>query len=150
MITVCIYELRNAMRTVQKNFEISSLGTQHTIPDMTKEVIHLAKALEDNRIQSYVEHWETNQYINPNRDLLEDGSKYPDTRGAYQVFRKDPRIVENLGQVEGTVGDSADAQEESEMVEQDDYEVTVDDLTVDDEEPYGDLDNIMTFIEAIE
>ncbi|KAE9393457.1 hypothetical protein BT96DRAFT_959055 [Gymnopus androsaceus JB14] len=131
MITVCIYELRNAMRTVQKNFEISSFGTQHTIPDMTKEVMYLVQALKDNRIQSYVENRETNQYIDPKRDLLEDGSK-------------------NLGQVEATVGDSAEAQEESEATERDDYEITLEDLAVDNEEPYGDFDNIMSFIDAMD
>ncbi|KAE9390679.1 hypothetical protein BT96DRAFT_1063542 [Gymnopus androsaceus JB14] len=151
MITVCIQELRNAMQTVQKNFEISSFGTQHTIPDMTKEVEHLVQALKDNQIQSYVENRETNQYIDSRCDLLEDGSKYPDTRGAYRAFRKDSRIIENLGQVEATVGDSADAREQSEeAAERDNYEVTVEDLAIDDEEPYGDLDNIMSFIDAMD
>lgn len=147
MITVCIYELRNAMRTVQKHFEIPGFGTKHTVPDMSKEIDHLSKALEDNEIQSYVLNRDTNQYIDGRRDLLGEGSKYADTRTAFQAFRKDSRIAENLGQVEPTIGDSGSTMNGDRETNVETYEITQEDLEADEEEPYEYLNNIMSIVD---
>lgn len=152
MITVCIFELRNAMCTVQKNFEINSLGTKHALPDLSKEIAHLSVALQDNKKQSYTEGREANEHIQPVRDLLGEGSKYPDTCGAFHTFKKDNRVVENLGQVDPAVGDTGEAQDNAILDQQgtEDYEVTPEDLAIDDEEPYGGMDSIMSFINEMD
>ncbi|KAJ7506277.1 hypothetical protein B0H11DRAFT_1904160 [Mycena galericulata] len=142
MITVCIFTLRDTMRTVQKTFKITGYGERHTVPDMTKEIQTLADALAEEKIQEYVLNRPANDPTDPNavtpvRDLLEEGSKYADTRNAFKRFTKEKRRAENLGFVDAEAGGDDDAIEE-EDVERDDYEVTGDDLGMDDEEPYAD------------
>ncbi|KAJ7448400.1 hypothetical protein FB451DRAFT_1053929 [Mycena latifolia] len=45
MITVCIFTLRDAMRTVQTAFKIPAYGEKHKTPEITAEVATLANAL---------------------------------------------------------------------------------------------------------
>ncbi|KAJ6592734.1 hypothetical protein B0H19DRAFT_1245565 [Mycena capillaripes] len=144
MITVCIFTLRDTMRTVQKTFNITSYGERHTVPDMTEEVQTLADALKDEQLQEYVVNRPANDptdstSVKPVRDLLEEGSKYADTRGAFKKFTKEERKAENLGFVDGTVDDSTDHVDDGEdSGMEEDYQVTGDDLGIDDEEPYAD------------
>ncbi|KAJ7762285.1 hypothetical protein DFH07DRAFT_739385 [Mycena maculata] len=143
MITVCIFTLRDTMRTVQKTFKITGYGERHTVPDMSKEIQTLADALAEEKIQEYVGDRLANDPANPNsvtpvRDLLEEGAKYADTRSAFKKFTKEQRKAENLGFVDAEGGDRNDDAVEDEIVERDDYEVTEDDLGMDDEEPYAD------------
>ncbi|KAF7369548.1 hypothetical protein MVEN_00284700 [Mycena venus] len=133
MITVCIFTLRDTMRTVQKTFKITRYGERHTMPDMTKEAQVIADALRDERLQEYVANRPANDptdstAVTPVRDLLEEGSKYPDTRGAFKKFTKEEKRAENLGEDVGM---------------DDDYDVTAEDLGVDDEEAYTDADAMM-------
>ena len=44
MITVCIFTLRDAMRTVQAAFKITKYGTKHTVLNMSEEVQIVADA----------------------------------------------------------------------------------------------------------
>ncbi|KAF8827077.1 hypothetical protein HHX47_DHR5001104 [Lentinula edodes] len=135
MVTVCIFELRNAMHTVQHAFNISSLGTKHTIPDMTQDINILATALEENKIQVYIMNRPSNEFIDPVRDLL------------------DHRIPVNLGFVEPTVGDGASGEPEEEgELYQEEYETSREDLAVDEEEEYDKMDdafeNMVTFMSS--
>ncbi|KAJ3858146.1 hypothetical protein EV359DRAFT_69240, partial [Lentinula novae-zelandiae] len=128
MITPIIFELRSAMSTVQKAFEISSLSTKHTIPDKSKEVHRLSDALADENIQTFVPNRASNEGKKAVRDLFEEGSKYPNQKGAFKIFRKDARKAENLGFVESVVGDASDIEEESDERPDEDYEITLQDL----------------------
>ncbi|THV04154.1 hypothetical protein K435DRAFT_851149 [Dendrothele bispora CBS 962.96] len=155
MITICIFELRNAMRTVQNSFKISSLGVSHTIPDMSKEIETLAKALEVNKVQEYVKDRPENNVVKPVRDLLEEGARYPNTYKAFGKFREDRRTAVNLGMVDPTTEDatSADPGPADEELESWDYETqeyTEDDLWQDEEEPYEMLDRLRRFINTVE
>ncbi|KAJ7731953.1 hypothetical protein B0H14DRAFT_2639941 [Mycena olivaceomarginata] len=39
-ITVCIFALHDAMKTVHATFKIPDYGTKHTVPDMQNEILH--------------------------------------------------------------------------------------------------------------
>ncbi|KAF7360457.1 hypothetical protein MVEN_00776100 [Mycena venus] len=149
MITVCIFTLRDTMRTVQKTFKITRYGERHTMPDMTKEVQVIADALRDERLQEYVANRPANDptdstAVTPVRDLLEEGSKYPDTRGAFKKFTKEEKRAENLGFVDVGIVETMDNGDEGEDVGMDDdYDVTAEDLGVDNEEAYTDADAMM-------
>ncbi|KAJ7845679.1 hypothetical protein B0H13DRAFT_1647196, partial [Mycena leptocephala] len=144
MITVCIFTLRDTMRTVQKTFNIPGYGELHTVPDMTNEVQMLVDALKDERLQEYVANRPANDptdstSVSPVRDLLEEGSKYADTRGAFKKFTKESRRAENLGCLDGLMENSTDdVHGDEDSGTEEDYEVTGDDLGIDDEEPYAD------------
>ncbi|KAJ6631959.1 hypothetical protein B0H10DRAFT_1901500 [Mycena sp. CBHHK59/15] len=122
MITVCIFTLRDTMRMVQT----------------------LADALKDEKLQEYVLNRPANDAtdstaVTPVRDLLEEGAKYADTRGAFKKFTKEARRAENLGFVDSPVADSMNDSGDGEASGmEEDYEVTGDDLGIDDEEPYAD------------
>ncbi|KAJ7479459.1 hypothetical protein B0H11DRAFT_2423691 [Mycena galericulata] len=134
MITVCIFTLRDTMRTVQKTFKITGYGERHTVPDMSKEIQTLADALAEEKIQEYVVDRPANDPTDPNTE----GSRYADTRSAFKRFTKEKRRAENLGFVNAEAGAPDDDVMEEEDAERDDYEVTGDDLGMDDEEPYAD------------
>lgn len=120
------------MRTVQQAFNISSLGTSHTIPEISKEVQILTEALEENKIQEYTIDWPLNEHIKPVRDLLEQGSQYPDSRSAFHMFRPDPRIPVNLGGIDLTVSDGTSLEGNNlEESHQEEYEITREDLALD-------------------
>jgi hypothetical protein len=144
MITVCIFTLRDTMRTVQKTFNTPGYGELHTVPDMTNEVQMLVDALKDERLQEYVANRPANDptdstSVSAVRDLLEEGSKYADTRGALKKFTKESRRAENLGCLDGFVDNSTDdVHDDEDSGTEEDYEVTGDDLGIDDEEPYAD------------
>lgn len=130
------------MRTVQKAFDISSQSTNHTIPDLSKEVEILTEALHEYNIQVYTVDWLANETLKPVRDLLEEGSKYPNSRSAFHSSRPDPRVPVNLGFVEPTIGDGVSTSSgiEEDGSTQEVYTVSRDDLAMDDEEPYDVLD----------
>ncbi|KAJ7837660.1 hypothetical protein B0H14DRAFT_2589082 [Mycena olivaceomarginata] len=138
MISVCIFTLRDTMRTVQKTFKITGYGECHTVPDMLKE---------EEKIQEYVQNRPANDpedstAVTPVRDLLEEGSKYADTRTAFKKFTKEVRRAENLGLVEGEDGAREDdgAMDDDEHSGRDEYQVTAEDLDMDDEESYANAD----------
>ncbi|KAF8125886.1 hypothetical protein K438DRAFT_1458742, partial [Mycena galopus ATCC 62051] len=82
MITVCIFTLRDAMRTT---------------PPINDEVKLLAEALWTEKIQTFVCHRPANDHINPVRDLLTEGANYANTRKAFKRFTRDKRKVERRG-----------------------------------------------------
>lgn len=151
MITVCIFTLRETMRTVQKSFQIPAYGENHTVPDMTAEIQTLADALRDEKIQEYVVNRPANDpsdstATTPVRDLLEEGSKYADTRAAFKKFTRETRKAENMGVVdaeEGELDPESEEEEESETMEED-YEATEEDLDLDDEESYPDASTLLS------
>ncbi|KAJ3830989.1 hypothetical protein F5878DRAFT_648043, partial [Lentinula raphanica] len=125
-------------------FKIVDFSTKHTVPDMTSDIAILAKALEDEKIQSYVVDRPANDTKTPVRDLFEEGSKYPNEKGAFKTFRKDTRVAENLGSADIEMGSLEVGTEE-------DYEITMEDLAVDEEEQaYGALEQITDFIDEFD
>ncbi|KAJ7835271.1 hypothetical protein B0H14DRAFT_2590411 [Mycena olivaceomarginata] len=136
MITVCIFTLRDAMRTVQAAFQIPAYGEKHKTPPINDEVALIAKALQDEKIQSYVEDRPANDHINPVRDLIKDGVVYANNRKAFHRFTQDTRKPEKRGfdTVEGEGDGEGDEEEEGEPEEVDEYNPTEEDLRVDDEE----------------
>ncbi|KAJ7777513.1 hypothetical protein DFH07DRAFT_766283 [Mycena maculata] len=141
---ISIFTLRDTMRTVQKTFNITGYGECHTVPDMSKEIATLVDALQEEKVQEYVVNRPANDptdptAVTPVRDLLEEGSKYADTRSAFKTFTKEQRRAENLGFVAAEAStQEGDGEEDEDSGEEDDYEVTGEDLEMDDEEPYAD------------
>lgn len=153
MITVCIWTLRDAMRTVQMTFKIPAYGIKHTSPDITEEVNCLTAALESEKIQEYVKNRAGNDSINPVRDLIEHGTRYPDTRKAFHNYRQETRRAKNVGIVEPMIDNSEDEADEAVPAGHDQledyYAPTTDDLDVDEEETYGMADQLMEQAEFI-
>lgn len=100
MITVCIFTLRDAMRTVQKSFGIPDYGTRHTKPNSTEEILTLAKLLHQHDLQRLVPNRPSNQFISPIDDLLHRGTEYAHTPKAYQAFRPPRHTATNMGNTE--------------------------------------------------
>ncbi|KAF8170903.1 hypothetical protein K438DRAFT_2059793 [Mycena galopus ATCC 62051] len=120
-ITVCIFALGDAMKTVHATFKILDYGTKHTVPDMQKEVLAVADALEKDRIQ---ELWPDRPWKNEVvrvRDLFEEGADYVNTRATTD---------------ETATGDDEDNTQE-------DYEPSQEDLQMDDEEPYDMINSLI-------
>ncbi|KII91476.1 hypothetical protein PLICRDRAFT_156573 [Plicaturopsis crispa FD-325 SS-3] len=152
LITVCIFTLRDAMRTVQKAYKITPYGERHSTPSITDEVNLLADALAQERIQSYVPDRRGNKEIAPVRDLIIEGSKYPNSAKAFQHFRAPTWRAENLGVLDPEDVEAEEDSESEEESEEEDYtEVgpTDEDLAVDDEEPYGLADEMLEHAEAM-
>lgn len=155
MISVCIYSLRDAMRTVQKTFDIPIYGTQHTTPDMLKEVNFVAEKLREEKVQEYVEDRAANEDVDPARDLLAEGSKYANKRSAFSKHQTDDAILENLGYQGDVQGDmDGDGDEDMDGDEEFDYIPTAEDLAMDDEEPIDLADELlegaMALMEGVE
>ncbi|KAJ7729211.1 hypothetical protein B0H14DRAFT_3617620 [Mycena olivaceomarginata] len=112
-ITVCIFALRDAMKTVHAAFKIPDYGTKHTVPDMQNEILRVAEALQKDRIQ---ELW----FNRPWKDQVS--------------------LVPPGSNVEGTNDTTALDDEEN---AQEDYEVSQEDLAMDDEEPYEMIDSLV-------
>jgi hypothetical protein len=157
MITVCIFTLREAMRTVQKSFKIAAYGESHTVPDMSKEVQLLADALRDEKIQEYVVNRPANDPSDSTRttavrDLLEEGSKYADTRAAFKKFTRETRKAENMGfadDAEEKHDPESEDEPEDEGAMDEDYEATEADLGLDDEESYADVDGMLSIARGL-
>ncbi|KAK7035527.1 hypothetical protein VNI00_011820 [Paramarasmius palmivorus] len=130
MISVCIYTLREALRTVSKAFKTPMHGLKHTVPDMSNEIQQLANALRDEQVQEYIPDRPANQSVDPVRDLFHEGMRYGNKRSAFAKYREDEVVWIN----EGHVG-QADADDENSG---DDavYMPLREDLEVDNEEPY--------------
>ncbi|KAJ7663707.1 hypothetical protein DFH06DRAFT_986655 [Mycena polygramma] len=107
-ITVCIFTLRDAMRTVQITFDIPAYGEKHKTPEITAEVSLLANALKSEKIQTFVQRRPANDHVAPVRDLIKEGAE-PDEED------------------DSDAGDDTEGQEE-------DYDPTEEDLRADDEE----------------
>jgi len=123
------------MRTIQTAFKIPVYGTKHTVPNMSEEVTSLAKDLATEKIQTYVVNRTGNADKIRIRDLLYEGSKYPNTAKAFQNFQADLRQVENLGVVD-LANAEPESNEREDDVEPEDEEPTLEDIAVDDEEFY--------------
>lgn len=151
MITVCIFTLRDTMRTVQKSFKIPAYGLKHKVPNMTEEVRRVSEALAADKIQQFILNRPGNEQITPVRDLFEEGSKYPNTRTAFQKFRKDTRKAVNLGVIEGEVVEEAgsDEEDEDEEGQEEEYEATPEDLELDDDEPYDMAEQLLAAAESL-
>lgn len=135
MITVCIFILREAMRTVQTAFKIPAYGEKHKTPPINEEVTLIAKALEAEKIQSVVEDRPANDHVAPVRDLIKEGALYASTRKAFHRFTRDTRRAEKQGFDRPAEGDQNEDEDEDEGGDQpEDYDPTEDDLRVDDEE----------------
>jgi hypothetical protein len=134
MITVCIFTLRDAMRTVQTAFNIPAYGEKHKTPEITAEVTLLVEALMAEKIQTFVARRPANDHISPNRDMIREGSLYANTRKAFWCFTRDMRKAEKRGFTAAEPGDVEGDEEEEEAGQEEDYDPTEDDLRVDDEE----------------
>ncbi|KAF8145481.1 hypothetical protein K438DRAFT_2097724 [Mycena galopus ATCC 62051] len=143
-ITVCIFALRDAMKTVHATFKIPDYGTNHTIPDMQKEVLAVADALEKDRIQ---ELWSERPWKNEVirvRDLFEEGVDYVNTQGAFSRYME-PTTVYNVvppgSDAEATTDETTAGDDEDNT--QEDYEPSQEDLQMDDEEPYDMINSLI-------
>ncbi|KAJ7177836.1 hypothetical protein C8R46DRAFT_987802 [Mycena filopes] len=117
MITVCIFTLREAMRTVAL----------------------IAKALHDEKIQMYCEHRPANDHVVPVRDLIKEGARYANGRKAFHRFTRDTRTVEKRGFETEEGGAANDVDEDADgdgggEGQEESYDPTEDDLRMDDEE----------------
>ncbi|KAJ7890049.1 hypothetical protein B0H14DRAFT_3705721 [Mycena olivaceomarginata] len=121
-ITVCIFALRDAMKTVHAAFKIPDYGTKHTVPDMQNEILRVAEALQKDRIQELWSDRPWKDQVVRVRDLFEEG------------------LVPPGSNVEGTNDTTALEDEEN---TQEDYEVSQEDLAMDDEEPYEMIDSVV-------
>ncbi|KAJ7607150.1 hypothetical protein FB45DRAFT_993941 [Roridomyces roridus] len=142
MITVCIFALRDAMQTVHKTFNIPDSGTKHTVPNMTKEVSCVADGLKQERLQ---EHWAERpqkEKVQRARDLMEEGADYINTRGAFAKFtQRTTQYTRESGAEHDPLRN--EEEEEEEVSAQEAYDVTQEDLEMDDEEPYQMLNAIL-------
>ncbi|KAF7373720.1 hypothetical protein MSAN_00583000 [Mycena sanguinolenta] len=135
MITVCIFTLREAMRTVQTAFQIPAYGEKHKNPPIHDEVALIAKSLEDDKIQTYVQDRPANDHVNPVRDLIKEGAVYANSRKAFHRFTRDTRRPEKQGfDLVEDDGQENERDEEDEEGEVDEYTPTEEDLRLDDEE----------------
>ncbi|KAK0435753.1 hypothetical protein EV421DRAFT_1716489 [Armillaria borealis] len=149
MITVCIWTLRDAMRTVHKAFSIPGYGTKHTNPDIALEVKAISDALQAQNIQSYVPRRAGNEHISPVRDLIRNGVQYPNEKKAFHKFRADPRRVQNIGIVDppDDSGDEDDGEQQEETEGSSDFMndgPTMEDLAMDNEEDYNAITTVFT------
>ncbi|KAF8879786.1 hypothetical protein CPB85DRAFT_1234405 [Mucidula mucida] len=145
MITVCIFSLRDAMRTVEKAYKIPFYGEKHTIPNMDKEVDALAEALAADNIQVYIRNRAQNAHVDEARDLLFEGLKYVNSRTAFAKYSDDNRRATNMGTA-GPIDSTVDANKEIESEDEDEeYEADEDDLAmdIDERESYEHHDMMM-------
>ncbi|KAJ3816871.1 hypothetical protein F5880DRAFT_1634205 [Lentinula raphanica] len=144
MISVCIYSLREALRTVQKTFDIPIYGTQHTTPDMENEILLISEKLKEENIQQHVPNRPAKTQVEPVRDLIYEGTKYANRRTAYAQYQPDPTILENLGVQGETVAAELGSTEGNEDEEgEESYKPSAEDLAMDDEEPIGLADELL-------
>ncbi|KAF7373970.1 hypothetical protein MSAN_00609500 [Mycena sanguinolenta] len=149
-ITVCIFALRDAMKTVHATFEIPDYGTKHTVPDMQNEIQRVAEALEKNRIQELWPRRPWKDQVVRARDLFEEGANYLNTRGAFSRYTAPTTLYAiippgaDAAQTNNTPNDKDDDENM-----QEDYEVTQEDLEMDDEEPYDMISSLLGTAEAM-
>ncbi|KAL0061283.1 hypothetical protein AAF712_011901 [Marasmius tenuissimus] len=141
MISLCIYTLRQALLLVAKMFNIPGYGSKHTVPDMSNEVQRIADTLKEETIQEYVPERPANGFVKPVRDLLQEGMKYGERRTAFAKYRDDSGIPMNMGDQGDPVVEAASILDEGEH-DGEEYEPSLEDLEMDDEEPYG-IQNIL-------
>jgi hypothetical protein len=134
MITVCIFTLRDAMRTVQTAFNIPAYGEKHKTPEIKDEVALIAKALQAEKIQTFVDHRPANDHVAAVRDLIKEGSLYANTRKAFWRFTRDMRKAEKRGFTTAEPGEQEEEQDGKDEGQEEDYEPTEQDLQADDEE----------------
>ncbi|KAJ6533262.1 hypothetical protein B0H10DRAFT_1972836 [Mycena sp. CBHHK59/15] len=133
MITVCIFTLRDAMRTVQTAFKIPAYGEKHMTPEIKDGVTLLVSALQAEKIQSYVARRPANNHVSPVRDLIHEGSLYANTKKAFRRFTRDTRKAEKRG-FSATEPAVAEDEEDDGEGQEEDYEPMEEDLRADDEE----------------
>ena len=92
MVTVCIYALRDAIRTMHKAFKTPYNSNTHTSPDTSKDISTIREHLASHTIQTYTPDRAGNEHAEPVRDLLATGAAYANSAGAYKAFRADSRI----------------------------------------------------------
>jgi hypothetical protein len=125
MISVCLFMLRDAMRTVQLAYKIPVYGTSHTVPDMAREIQVLVDSLASEKVQEHVANRSSNASLTPVRDLLEEGSKYSDTRDSFSNYKKNYSRAVNRG-----------VQQEDGENPHESYLPSPEDLSADTEEDY--------------
>ncbi|KAI0319421.1 hypothetical protein OF83DRAFT_1055018 [Amylostereum chailletii] len=91
MITVCIFTLRDAMRTVHKSFKIPGYSVHHSTPASHNEVHGLDDEFEHQKLQQYVPNRPSQSFVSPVRDLFHHGADYANQPKAFHAFRQDPR-----------------------------------------------------------
>ncbi|KAK7019707.1 hypothetical protein VNI00_017984 [Paramarasmius palmivorus] len=144
MISVCIYTLREALRSVQKAYKTPMYGTKHTVPDMSKEIQCIAEALKDENIQVYVPDRPANRGVDPVRDLMHEGVKYGNKRSAFTKYQESNAVWSNHGSVEAPVQVPEDVDMANDEGEDESYEPSKEDLADDDEEPYDMQDYLIS------
>ncbi|KAJ7854006.1 hypothetical protein B0H13DRAFT_1903819 [Mycena leptocephala] len=123
MITVCIFTLREAMRTVQTAFKIPTYGEKHKTPP-----------IDDERSRTIPSSPETNDHVTPVRDLIMEGALYANGRKAFHRLTRDTRKPERQGFERAEQGAQNEQEDDEGEGETEDYDPTEDDLRVDYEE----------------
>ncbi|KAJ6450910.1 hypothetical protein C8R45DRAFT_1113838 [Mycena sanguinolenta] len=150
-ITVCIFALHDAMKTVHATFKIPDYGTKHTVPDMQNEIQRVAEALEKDRIKELWSQRPWKDQVVRAHDLFEEGANYVNTRGAFARHTESTTkyaIVPAGDDAAQTNNNTANNNEDDENI-QEDYEVTQEDLEMDDEEPYDMISALLGTAEAM-
>jgi hypothetical protein len=145
------------MQTVHGSFKGRGMGTQHTNPDMMKEVDSIAKYMVAQKLHVHMAtDCPGNNFTSSVIDLLADGARYPHTKKAFHNFLKDPQRYTNMGVSEGVLQQSIlDLDEEDEEkrlagVSECEYEVSRDDLAHNSEEfPEWEQEFIAASIEMV-
>ncbi|KAJ6483351.1 hypothetical protein C8R45DRAFT_931961 [Mycena sanguinolenta] len=131
--------------TVHATFKIPDYGTKHTVPDMQNEICRVAEALEKDRLQELWSQRPWKDQVVCVRDLFEEGANYPNTRGAFSRYMEPTTaytIIPPGSDVEQTNSTTTDGEDDDENM-QEDYEVTQEDLEMDDEEPYDMISSLL-------
>lgn len=149
MVTVCIWTLHDAMRTVHKTFQIPAYGTKHTSPAINDEIAAIAQALDNERIQTYMKNCpgsDANDGVAPVHDLVAHGVQYFNSWRAYPKFTPEQCRARNIGQAESP--DQSEDEDETEDVEvldaDQEPDIMPDNLELDDDEHHDMVDNILS------
>jgi hypothetical protein len=157
MVSVSIFALRDVIRRVQAQYKVPHNGTSHTSPSTRTDIEKLCKYLRTKELQCYRPKRENNQYATPARDLMAAGAEYANKAGAFKTFKRDTRKASNKGGAEHAPsiirGDGNESEDDDEAYHDlgGDADLTMDDLTMDDEEfPSGtDLVDLMAMSQEV-
>ncbi|KAL0569038.1 hypothetical protein V5O48_012934 [Marasmius crinis-equi] len=122
-------------RIVAKAFRTPYNSTQHTTPDMLKEIHCIADALCDERVQEYVPDRPANESVAAVRDLFKEGSKQANKKSAFRRYRADTTTMENLGVTEEERPDIESEDEDEDSDSEPEYVATDEDVALDNDEP---------------
>lgn len=162
MITPAIFVLRDVLRKVQTGFEIPFNSIKHASPSTAADIQDIRDYLELHKVQSCVDARPNSDRATPARDLIAEGIAYAGTSRPFKNFtsvvRKANFVAETAPRpnTEAMVTDRQDEEVVEEGPDQDADEmdsrrntaVTMEDLSLDDEE-FIDGMELMDFVSMV-